>query len=212
MNRRNLLILLGGLTIALVGVVGWGKARKARVATGVTVADIDAAIASSWASAAPDWKARLAQDETQRDCTLVRNKPDQRLARAIQDRERARIRYPADGRLVGDWKKGQALAQSGYGGRFTDTNPKQENGGNCYACHQLAPAEISYGTIGPSLTGFGRTRGADAARIVYDHVFDSQASVACSGMPRFGASGFLTQAQIVDLVAYVVSPDSPVNR
>jgi hypothetical protein len=31
-------------------------------------------------------------------------------------------------------------------------------------------------------------------------------------MPRLGASKFLTVDQIRDLVAYVMSPDSPVNK
>ena len=30
---------------------------------------------------------------------------------------------------------------------------------NCYACHQLAPQELSYGTIGPVLYQFGKLRG-----------------------------------------------------
>ena len=59
------------------------------------------------------------------------------MADAILAREKAAIVYPADGKLMGDWKKGERLAQSGYGGRFTDYPPRAENGGNCYACHQL---------------------------------------------------------------------------
>jgi hypothetical protein len=31
-------------------------------------------------------------------------------------------------------------------------------------------------------------------------------------MPRLGASKFLTVAQIKDLVAFVMSPESPVNQ
>jgi hypothetical protein len=31
-------------------------------------------------------------------------------------------------------------------------------------------------------------------------------------MPRMGASGFLTIDQIKDLVAFVMSPESPVNK
>ena len=37
-------------------------------------------------------------------------------------RPRSSIR--ADGKLMGDWKKGEVLAQSGYGGRFTDYPPR----------------------------------------------------------------------------------------
>ncbi len=136
------------------------------------------------------------------------------MAAKIIARERARIVYPEDGKVLGDWKKGEALAQSGFGGRFTDKDPKQQNGGNCYACHQLAASEISYGTLGPSLKGYGAARASDAAavRAVYDKIYNSQAVLACSQMPRFGAAKFLSIEQIKDLVAYVVSPDSPVNK
>ena len=71
------------------------------------------------------------------------------MAAAIVAREKAAIVYPPDGKLMGDWKNGEKLAQSGYGGRFTDYPPRQANGGNCYACHQLAKAQVSYGTLGP---------------------------------------------------------------
>jgi sulfur-oxidizing protein SoxX len=175
---------------------------------------LNAAIASGWANAAPDWKARLQQDETQRICTETRNRPSPSVATALMARERARIVYPEDGKLLGDWKKGEALAQSGYGGRFTDKDPKIANGGNCYACHQLAVSEISYGTLGPSLKGYGAAHKFDAvtARAVYDKIYDAQAVQACSQMPRFGVVQFLTIEQIKDVVAYVMSPDSPVNK
>ena len=102
---------------------------------GQSAASIDTAIKSSWASAAPDWQARLVQDETQKSCSQHRNAPPKAVADAILAREKATIQYPADGKLMGDWKNGEKLAQSGYGGRFTDYPPRAENGGNCYACH-----------------------------------------------------------------------------
>jgi sulfur-oxidizing protein SoxX len=129
-------------------------------------------------------------------------------------REQAGIAYPPDGNLMGDWKKGEALAESGYGGRFTDYPPRQANGGNCYACHQLAKAQVSYGTLGPSLLEYGKIRKYAAADVkaVYERIYDPHAAVACANMPRLGASKFLTVDQIRDLVAYVMSPDSPVNK
>src|SRR5438477_11641286 len=78
----------------------------------------DAAIKSSWTKATPEWQARLVQDETQKVCSQYRNAPPKAVADAILARERAAIAYPADGKLMGDWKRGQALAQSGYGGRL----------------------------------------------------------------------------------------------
>ncbi len=115
---------------------------------------------------------------------------------------------------MGDWKKGQKLAQSGYGGRFTDYPPRAENGGNCYACHQLSSTELSYGTLGPSLLEYGKIRKFSDADVkaVYDRIYNPQAAVACASMPRLGANGHLSIEQIKDLVAYVMSPDSPVNK
>ncbi len=177
-------------------------------------ASSDAAIKASWTSAAPEWQARLVQDETQKACSQYRNAPPSDVAQAIVVRERASIVYPADGKLMGDWKKGRQLAQSGYGGRFTDYPPRQANGGNCYACHQLDAGELSYGTLGPSLLRYGRNRKFAEAEIkaVYERIYNPHAAIPCASMPRLGASKFLTPEQIRDLVAFVMSPESPVNE
>ena len=164
--------------------------------------------------AAPDtWQSRLVPDATMEICAQWHNQPPKPIADAIKAREAARIRYPEDGRLLGDWRRGELIAQSGYGLRFTDIDAKRENGGNCYACHELAPDEISFGTIGISLKGYGRIHkgGEQEARLVYDKIYNSQAVVACSLMPRFGANGILSIEQIKDLVALLMDPASPVN-
>ena len=175
---------------------------------------VDEAIKGSWTRSAPDWQARLVQDETQKVCSQYRNAPPKQVADAIIAREKATIQYPPDGKLMGDWKKGERLAQSGYGGRFTDYPPRQENGGNCYACHQLEKKELSFGTLGPSLQEYGKNRRYAEAEIkmVYDRIYNPQAEIPCGNMPRMGASKFLTIDQIKDLVAYVMSPESPVNK
>jgi sulfur-oxidizing protein SoxX len=115
---------------------------------------------------------------------------------------------------MGDWKQGEKLAQSGYGMRFTDYPPRAENGGNCFACHQLDPKELSYGTLGPSLAAYGKNRNFAQAEVkaVYERIYNPQATTACANMPRMGASGFLSLEQIADLTAYVMSPESPVNK
>ena len=79
---------------------------------------------SAFPTAPADWQSRLMQDETMRECSVHRNSPPKAVAEAIQQRERATIEYPADGKLLGDWKKGEAIAQSGYGLRFTDYPPR----------------------------------------------------------------------------------------
>lgn len=177
-------------------------------------ASVEASIKSSWTGAAPDWQARLVQDETQKACSLYRNVPPKAVADAIIAREKASIVYPSDGKLMGDWKKGAQLAQSGYGGRFTDYPPRAENGGNCYACHQLDARELSFGTLGPSLLQYGRNRKFAEAEVkaVYERIYNPQATIPCANMPRLGASKFLNPEQIAHLVAFVMAPESPVNN
>jgi sulfur-oxidizing protein SoxX len=168
----------------------------------------------AFASSPEGWQPRLVPDQTMAACAAYRNQPPKAEAEAIKRRERATIRYPEDRRFIGDWRRGEQLAQSGYGLRFTDYPPQRETGGNCYACHQLAADEVSFGTIGTSLKGYGRLHGfrEAQARIVYEKIYNSQAVVACSLMPRFGANGVLSIEQIKDLVALLMDPESPVNK
>ena len=157
---------------------------------------------------------RLDQDETQRLCSLYAGKPlPKDVAAKIEAGSLATIRYPADGKLVGDWKNGEKIAQEGRGKQFSD-DPAGPVGANCYACHRLAPQELAYGTIGPSLYQFGKTRGFndETRKYAWGKVWNPDAYAACSNMPRFGHSGILTEAQIRDVVALLVDPDSPVNK
>jgi L-cysteine S-thiosulfotransferase len=201
--------LVAGVAIAVALLAGRLLAQPAQ-----GQAAVEAAIKGSWTKSAPDWQARLEQDETQKLCSQYRNAPPKNVADAIVAREKAGIEYPADGKFMGDWKKGEKLAQSGYGGRFTDYPPRAENGGNCYACHQLDKKELSFGTLGPSLLEYGKNRRYAEAEIkaVYERIYNSQATIPCANMPRLGASKFLAVEQIKDLVAYVMSPESPVNK
>jgi L-cysteine S-thiosulfotransferase len=73
---------------------------------------------------------------------------------------------------------------------------------------------LSYGTLGPSLAGYGKIRRSSEAdtKAAYDKIYNSQATYPCSLMPRFGTNGVLTIEQIKDIVALLMSPESPVNR
>lgn len=205
---KRMSILLAGL-LALTG-TALAQQKKSTVDPAL----VEKAIKGSWTAAAPEWQARLEQDETQKLCSQYRNSPPKEIAAQIMAREQAAIVYPADGKLMGDWKKGEALAESGYGGRFTDYPPRQANGGNCYACHELAKSQVSFGTLGPSLQEYGKIRKYAEADIkaVYERIYNPHSALACANMPRLGASKFLTVEQIRDLVAYVMSPESPVNK
>ena len=205
MNRALLLVgAVVAIAVAVYLLFPWAQGANS----------VDAAVKASWTTADPGWLARLVQDETQAVCSRYRNAPPKAVTDAILARERAAIVYPADGNVMGDWKNGQVLAQSGYGARFTDIPPRAENGGNCYACHQLDATELSFGTLGPSLLNYGRDRKYTAAeaKAVYERIYNPQATIACANMPRLGASKFLTVEQIKDLVAFVMSPESPVNQ
>jgi sulfur-oxidizing protein SoxX len=157
---------------------------------------------------------RLDQDEVQRLCTEYQGKPlPKEVAEKLEKAQLATVRYPADGKLLGDWKAGERIAQSGVGKQYTD-DPKVVAGGNCYACHQLSKGEVSYGTIGPSLYHFGTQRGftVEMQKYAYGKVFNPDAFAACSSMPRFGHNGILTEQQIKDVVALLMDPESPVNK
>jgi len=155
---------------------------------------------------------RVAQDAVQRVCTDSHNKPPADLAKALEGDELKAIPFPS-GSLIGDWKKGERVASGGRGMTWSD-DPKKPSAGGCYNCHQLSPKQPSFGTIGPSLTGFGKKRGsgADMQRYVYGKVYNAKAYSLCSNMPRFGSSGTLTEQQIKDVTAYVLDPSSPVNQ
>ncbi|MFN3545355.1 MAG: sulfur oxidation c-type cytochrome SoxX [Thiobacillus sp.] len=163
---------------------------------------------------------RLVQDETQKVCSVTRNNPSPAQAAAINAREQANIKYPEGGQLMGDWKKGEKLVGGGFGMRIGRIEPdaparqKGGNGGNCYACHALDPKEVAAGNIGPSLTGYGALRGTsdEIVKYTYDKIYNTQATVACSSMPRIGHNGILTPEQVADITAYLVSPESPINK
>jgi sulfur-oxidizing protein SoxX len=165
----------------------------------------------------------LNTDETNRACSEadVMGKPlDEKTAKVIEQINMKAIKWPSDGKFLGDWKEGEKIAQNGRGLTFTDT-ASTVNGGNCYNCHKIDDKEISYGTIGPSLHNYGKIRGitdpnsASAKPIVeytWGKIWNAKAYNACSNMPRAGHSGILTEAQVRHVVALLLDPKSPVNK
>jgi L-cysteine S-thiosulfotransferase len=157
---------------------------------------------------------RFDQDPLQRACSLKAGEQlDKAVAARLEKEQQAMIKYPADGKYLGDFRNGERIAQSGVGGQYSD-DPARPAGGNCYACHQLSKAEMSFGTIGPSLYNFGKLRGytPEIQKYAFSKIYNSQAFSACSSMPRFGHNKVLTEAQIKDLVALLMDPNSPVNQ
>lgn len=156
---------------------------------------------------------RLETDGLQAICNRTGNKPPESIAIQMRNDQLATVKYPADGQLMGNWKEGEKLAQSGRGFTWTD-KVGLPVGGNCYNCHQISPKELSFGTIGPSLYQIGKIRGntPEMQKYVYSKIYNAKAFNLCSDMPRFGHVGALVESQIKDLVALLLDPESPVNK
>jgi sulfur-oxidizing protein SoxX len=155
---------------------------------------------------------RVNQDELQAACSKYKDELPDKLKAKLEAAQAKEIKWPADGNYMGDWKAGEKLAQSGRGMTWSD-KAEDAPGGNCYNCHRLSAKEIAYGTIGPSLLNYGKKRAAkeELQRSVYGHIYNAKAYNACANMPRFGHMGILSEAQIKDLVALLLDPESPVN-
>jgi sulfur-oxidizing protein SoxX len=154
---------------------------------------------------------RLDQDKVQAACNKYNNNPPEAVVAGLQKEQLAGIKWPADGKLLGDWKAGEKLAQNGRGMAWND---KGGVGGSCYNCHQIGPATTSFGTIGPSLRQFAKARGYGESiqRYAYGKIYNAKAYSLCTQMPRFGHAGALTEKQMKDLTALLMDPASPVNQ
>jgi L-cysteine S-thiosulfotransferase len=216
MKTNNIIIAVGGLaaTLAIVGCT--------TMPAGPTPAELDAAalamVKSSFREQGIAKLDRIEQDEVQKACSGEKD-PDAATIKRLEAAQLATIKWPSDGKYLGDWKEGEKLAQNGRGMTWTDA-AGAPSGGNCYNCHQIAKAEISFGTIGPSLYQYGKMRGvadpssAAAAPIVqytWGKLWNAKAYNACSGMPRFGHAGVLDEGQMRHIMALLLDPQSPVN-
>jgi sulfur-oxidizing protein SoxX len=194
-------------------------------ATAPTAADLDrqalAMMKSSFRDQGIAKVDRLNQDRAQQLCSSE-TPPPAAVAKQLEAEALAGIKWPADGKYVGDWREGEKLAQNGRGMTWTDKSaaPK-DNGANCYNCHQIDKKEISFGTIGPSLWNYGKLRGvkdvADPSssaivQYTWSKLWNSKAYAACSNMPRFGHMGLLDEDQLRHVMALLLDPRSPVNQ
>jgi sulfur-oxidizing protein SoxX len=168
-------------------------------------------------NASPAHMKRLEQDRSQQICSKIGDaKLSQEEAAEVVKLARASIQYPASGQLSGDWKAGDKLAHDGAGDRIRKgkTENRKENGALCQNCHALAPGEINVGNVGPPLTGYGKQRGNSEAvvKYTYEKIYNAWAYFPCSNMPRLGATKHLTPEQITHMVAYLLDPQSPINK
>ena len=196
--------LVTGITISLTSsVTVWTMASD----------EIEAVLQNSFVAKNQATMDRLQRDAVQSACSAPRGMPlDNDMLASLRAERLDAVVLPADGEYLGDWQRGAEVAGNGRGLQSSD-DPTQPNGGNCYACHQLAPDEVAYGTLGPSLTGYG-ARGQSEAMLQYTwtKLWDTHAYNLCSHMPRFGAQGILNEQQLKDVMAYLLDPAAPVNQ
>lgn len=220
MQRHTKAVAVAALAALLATGAYAQDSAKPRPAKGkpaaVSGADMKQLIEDSFSSRGPvTVEGVLNQDGMQQACSQYpdRTKVPAKLAKKIEAAELKQVKYPADDKWLGDWKEGEKVAQNGRGMQFTD-QVGGTNGGNCYACHQMTKAEISFGNIGPSLYQYGKLRGnsQEVIKYTWGKIWDSSAYAACSNMPRFGHKGILTEAQIRDVMALLLDPASPVNQ
>lgn len=97
-----------------------------------------------------------------------------------------------------------AFAVSGFGSedlvkkgeKIFNTNTQ----GNCVACHAVNGKELDGpGTMGPILQYLS----AWPEQAIYDKIYDPYTTNPISAMPAFGKNGWLTDAEIKALVAYL---------
>jgi sulfur-oxidizing protein SoxX len=206
---KKSLWVMSGLSLVLAG-----------CATMYSQADLDKmareSVEKSFSAKGIASKDRIKQDSVNLACSqseMTGTPLSGEVVRKIEQENFVAIKYPADGKFMGDWKAGERLAQDGRGSTYSD-KAGAPNGGNCYNCHQISKEEISHGTLGPSLYQYGKLRGNSEAVVKYTwgKLYNAKAFNACTNMPRFGHQGILTEAQMKDLMALLLDPASPVNK
>lgn len=164
---------------------------------------------------------RLALDASNQACSEAAGKPlDEKLAKSIEEANLKTVKLPPDGKYLGNWSEGEKIAQNGRGLTWSD-KAGEANGGSCYNCHQISKAELSFGSIGPSLYNYGKLRGVSnpaspeskpIVEYTWGKLWNAKAYNACSDMPRFGHASILNEQQIRDVMALLLDPNSPVNK
>ncbi len=217
MKKNTKHLGLSALALAAAGIVAGCAMRP-------SAQDVDAAfqqaVKTSFREQGIAKLDRLTLDASNKACSESEGAslPDKE-AKAIEAANLATVKLPADGKFIGNWQEGEKIAQNGRGMTWTDP-ANSVNGGSCYNCHQISKAELSFGSIGPSLYNYGKLRGVSdpasaAAKPIVEYtwskLWNAKAFNACSGMPRFGHAGILNEQQLRDVMALLLDPKSPVN-
>ena len=216
MNFKHILSLLGGLSVTAL-LVSCAVAPSSQQVSDTT----QQVLKSSFREQGIATLDRLTLDASNQACSdAAGGALDEKLSKSIEAANLQTVKLPTDGRFIGNWGEGEKIAQNGRGLTWTD-KPGEANGGSCYNCHQISKAELSFGSIGPSLYNYGKLRGVGnpddpASKAIVEYtwgkLWNSKAYNACSGMPRFGHAGILSEQQIRDVMALLLDPKSPVNQ
>ncbi len=208
--------LIGATAVAALTVIGCASLPSPKELDAQAAAMIKAAFRDEGIAKVD----RIQQDLAQSACSSDKAPPPETMQKIMQE-AMATVQWPQGGRYLGDWKEGERLAQSGRGMTWTDASadPKA-NGAQCYNCHQISKSELSYGSLGPSLYQYGKLRGVSdpsspaaepILKYTWAKIWNSNAYMACSGMPRFGHAKLLNEDQIRHVMALLLDPKSPVN-
>jgi sulfur-oxidizing protein SoxX len=220
MKNMSIHLRVASLSLSALLTAGVCAAADTKSGQAALERDFQKAAKSSFFLNTPAEFNRL-NDPTLAICNATKDSPSGEQAMTILKREAKAIVYPKSGKLMGDWQKGQQWVEATHGGRigvpgFKDADdPHHANGANCYACHAIAPNFPQAGNMGPPLMDYGRLRTItpELIKYTYDKVFNAKSLNPCSLMPRYGgASRLLTPEQVADIVAFLTSPDSPVNQ
>ncbi|MCS7067857.1 MAG: sulfur oxidation c-type cytochrome SoxX [Meiothermus sp.] len=140
----------------------------------------------------------LRQAPDQALCSIHRNKLPAEVLGPFIEEQRKSIKYPADGKLMGDWKQGEPIF---------NTLAR----GNCFSCHVGSPLNIG-GNVGPSLEKYGQRGTSEAMqKYTYEVIYNTWAYFPCTVMYRFGHGGLLKPEEIAHVVAYLLDPASDFN-
>ncbi|MEZ4607125.1 MAG: sulfur oxidation c-type cytochrome SoxX [Deinococcales bacterium] len=140
-----------------------------------------------------------AQDESQQLCSVHKNTLPTEMVADFLTLQKSLIQYPESGELMGDWESGMKI--------FSDSKT-----GNCYACHQAVPSEVAAGNVGPMLTNYGQRGTSEAiVKYTYEKIYNAWAYQPCSSMYRAGVNGRIDASQAADIVAFLLTPESPIN-
>ena len=113
--------IAAGVLLCVAALGGCASSTGSKESSAETEAKAAAMMRASFKSRGQAQLDRLDQDETQRACTEAGVKaPPKDVGEKIEKANLATIKWPGDGKYLGDWKKGEAIAQEGRGKQFSD--------------------------------------------------------------------------------------------